>query len=321
MTHLERALDHQNQWWKYLVLILVAFVGGQILGSIPLFGVIAYNMAGSTGMPPIDAEKLTDLTQYGISAHLGLLLLILPFIASLLLMLLLLKRLHQRTLAATINGTKRIRWGRVFFAAAVWAVLLAVGLGIFYAINPGNFQFRFQAASFIPLALISLLFIPFQSGFEEVLFRGYLAQGTAALTRSRWLAILIPSVLFALMHVANPEVAEFGFWLTMPQYFLMGAALGVISTLDDGIELAIGAHAANNIFASTIVTYKASALKTPALFNQLLIDPVQETWTMLLICVIFIAILAYKYKWNFAVLNRKVERGEYWQLKGDAPLV
>jgi membrane protease YdiL (CAAX protease family) len=306
MTHLERALDNQNQWWKYLLIIVSAFIGGQIIGSIPLFAVIAYNATAGGNAPAIASGNLADLSRYGISPNLGLFLMILPFISSLIAMALLLKPLHKRSLRETINGTKSIRWGRVLFAAAVWGALLVIYLAIAYGMNPGNFQFSFNISSFIPLALISILFIPFQAGFEEILFRGYLAQGVAAWTRNRWFAIIIPGVLFALMHVANPEVKEFGFWLAMPQYLLLGLVLGLISTLDDGIETAIGAHTVNNIFASIFVTSKSSALQTPALFKQLQIDPVQENWIMMIICVIFVAVLGYKYKWRFSTLNKRV---------------
>jgi membrane protease YdiL (CAAX protease family) len=310
MTHLERALDKQNQWWKYLVLILAAFFGGQMIGSLPLLAVIGYKTAQGGSAPAFDSDNLADLSRYGISPNLGLFLMILPFITSLIAMALLLKPLHKRTLWETINGTNSIRWGKVLFGAAVWAGLLAIYLGIAYLINPGNFQFSFNISSFIPLALTSILLIPFQAGFEEVLFRGYLAQGFAAWTRSRWLAIIIPGLLFGLMHTANPEVEEFGFWMAMPQYVLLGLVLGLISTLDDGIETAIGAHTANNIFASTILTYKSSVLQTPALINQLEMDPGKETVATAIVCVLFVAVLAYKYKWKFSTLNKRVQRSD-----------
>jgi hypothetical protein len=83
--------------------------------------------------------------------------------------------------------------------------------------------------------------------------------------------------------------------------------LGLVSILDDGIETAIGAHAANNVFASIFVTYKSSALQTDAVFKQLNVDPLRETWATLAACVIFVAIMARKYQWRFATLNKKVQ--------------
>ena len=40
MKHLERALDNQNQWWKYLIVFLAGFLGANAIGSIPLIAVI-----------------------------------------------------------------------------------------------------------------------------------------------------------------------------------------------------------------------------------------------------------------------------------------
>lgn len=305
MQHLERALDGQNQFWKYLVMVIAVLIGAQLVGAIPLGVVIAYN--GLSKGARFDPNNITDFSAYGISSTLGLALLVIPFMLSLIAMALLLNPLHKRSLAETINGTRNVRWSRALFAAGVWFSLMVIYLLIAYCTDPGNFQFRFNLSSFIPLVMVSVLLIPFQSGFEEVLFRGYLAQGFAAWTRNRWVVIIVPSALFALMHMANPEVKEFGFWLAMPQYLLLGLVLGLVSTLDDGIETAIGAHAANNVFASIFVTYKSSVLQTGAVFNQLQVDPVKETWATLAICVAFVAILARKYKWSFSTLNGKVQ--------------
>ena len=104
--------------------------------------------------------------------------------------------------------------------------------------------------------------IPIQAASEEFFFRGYLAQGVASWTHSRWWTLVVPSVLFGLMHTANPEVTEYGFWVMMPQYILLGAMFGLAALLDDGIEVAMGAHAVNNLLGAVLTTYKGAALQT-----------------------------------------------------------
>ena len=54
----------------------------------------------------------------------------------------------------------------------------------------------------------------------------------------------------------------------MPQYIVFGLIFGIITILDDGIEAAMGAHAANNIFLCIMVTNESSALQTPALYDS-----------------------------------------------------
>jgi len=84
----------------------------------------------------------------------------------------------------------------------------------------------------------------------------------------------------------------------MPQYIVFGMIFGIITILDDGIEAAMGAHAANNIFLCIMVTNKASALQTPALYEQLNIFPWTELVGLLISGVAFILILKYLFKWG-----------------------
>jgi len=154
--------------------------------------------------------------------------------------------------------------------------------------------------------VIAVIFIPLQSTAEEFAFRGYLAQGVASWTKSRWWALIIPSVLFGLMHSANPEVFEYGFWIMMPQYIFMGFMLGIMSVLDDGIELAMGVHSVNNLMSSVLVTFKGSALPTYALFELKEMDPAEDILPTIVMGVILLAIFAVKYKWNFKIMNQKV---------------
>jgi membrane protease YdiL (CAAX protease family) len=218
---------------------------------------------------------------------------------------------NGRTYKETINGTKKIRWGRVWVGVWSWGAIMAITSFVDVLINPENFVFQFDAARFIPLVFIALLLIPLQTTLEELTFRGYFAQGLAGLTRSRWVAFLVPSIVFGLLHQGNPEVAEYGFWEVMPKYIIGGLVYGLISTLDDGIELAIGAHAIHNIFLCLFFTFPASALPTYALFEiQEVNMGVKSILTSLTFSTIFVAFLSWKYKWDFSILNKRVEKTE-----------
>ena len=84
--------------------------------------------------------------------------------------------------------------------------------------------------------VIACCFIPFQSALEEWIFRGYLTQGFAGLTKSRF-----PGFDFHylwIFHAFNPEVAKLGYGL-MAYYIGTGFFFGIMSLMDDGIELAI----------------------------------------------------------------------------------
>ena len=308
MKFLERAFDHQNQWWKYLLIIVVGFFGGQIIGAIPLFVVIAFKTVASGGgaiVPNLD--NMVDFTVYGISKNMALLLIMLPFVVSLIVTAFLIKVLHKRTFKETVNGTNKLRFGRIGVGFGVWGALMAFYFIGDYLINSDNFVLQFDVANFIPLFFISILLIPLQTTYEEFLCRGYLAQGIAARTRSRLLAIFLPGLFFGLLHSFNPEVKEFGFMLAMSQYVFFGLLFGLVAVLDDGIELPIGMHAATNILSSLLITHKSSALQTDAVFEQLNLNPIKDTLSLIVVGVIAVVYFSYKYKWDFKILTKKIE--------------
>ena len=132
-------------------------------------------------------------------------------------------------------------------------------------------------------------------------------QGFAAMIRKRWFPLIMTSIFFGLMHAFNPEVKEFGFFIMMPQYIVFGLIFGIITILDDGIEAAIGAHTANNIFLCIMVTNKSSALQTPALYEQYNIHPWAEFAALIVSGIIFILILKMIFKWDtLSLLFKKI---------------
>lgn len=309
MKHLERALDNQNQWWKYLLVFIAGLLAANIVGALPLLAVIMVKIMQSGGTLVPNAANMMDLSAYGISQNLGMILILVPFFIGLITLCLLFKPFHKRRYTEVMNGTQHIRWKRLIAGWFAWTILMGLALLFDYLRTPGNFEFRFDLVNVIPLFFIAVLFIPFQTAFEELTFRGYLAQGVGAWTHNRLLVILLPSLLFGLMHVLNPEIKAYGFCQIMPSYILFGLIFGLVTVLDDGIELAIGAHAANNIFGSVVVTSKASVLQTAALFEQKTVSPACETLELLVIGVVFVLILKFMYKWEFSILGKRINAG------------
>jgi hypothetical protein len=84
----------------------------------------------------------------------------------------------------------------------------------------------------------------------------------------------------------------------MPQYIIFGLIFGIITIMDDGIEAAMGAHTANNVFLSVMVTNKSSALQTAALYEQHSIYPWTEFTGLLVTGIIFIFLLALLFRWK-----------------------
>ena len=311
MKHLEASFTGKNQFWRYLVMIALIIVVLNTIGVLPLLvSLVVRSLSNPEVLNELAANK-TDLSVLGLGPNMGLFVMIFPFIAGLIAFILLVRPIHSRSFSNTINGTGKIRWNRFFISASVWLVLQAIFLLIYLKVDPGNFTINNKTASLITLILISLLIIPFQASFEEVLFRGYFMQGFTALVKNRWFPLIMTSILFGLLHAFNPEVKEYGFLIMMPQYVLFGLIFGLSTVLDDGIEAAMGAHTANNIFVCIMVTQESSALQTDALFEQHNIYPWADFLGLLVTGIVFLLILKVIFKWDdLSVIFGKVRAKE-----------
>lgn len=303
MKHIEIAFRTPNQWWKYPVVFFVGVFLAQFIGFFPALIIFFGRMIED---PNISFESLTNLTLLGYSKNFNLFMLMIPFAVTLILSILMIKAMHKRGVSQIINGTKKVRWNKVFFGFIVWLVLLGIGLGIDLEMNPDTYKFQFEPSKFIILVLISLLLIPIQTTSEEYLFRGYLFQGFGSLFKNAIPAIIFPALIFGLLHIANPEVSEYGFWVVMPQYVLFGVVFGLLTALDDGMEIAIGTHAANNIFLSIFFTEGSAVFQTDALFFAEKVDPEYSLISFIIFSAIFIGIMQMKYKFDWKVLTKKI---------------
>jgi membrane protease YdiL (CAAX protease family) len=193
---------------------------------------------------------------------------------------------NRRPWWSVITAGPSFRWGRLLFGAGVWFVLSALASLVEFLVWPSTFSIQFNPAVFVPFAFVALLVTPIQTSAEELFFRGYLIQAGSRISRNRIFLTLLSAVMFALPHMGNPEVAN-GFWLAMLGYFAIGAGLAWFSLLDGSLELALGVHAANNLFAGIMVTFPTSALSTPALFYTTHMDPLYNLVSLTAVLVIF----------------------------------
>jgi membrane protease YdiL (CAAX protease family) len=98
----------------------------------------------------------------------------------------------------------------------------------------------------LPVLTLALLLTPLQAASEEILFRGYLTQALGRIFRSRSKIAVAVGMIFALLHfnAYGP--------LTMPYMFAFSLILSLATLRDDRIELAIGAHTAQNCLAVVV---------------------------------------------------------------------
>jgi hypothetical protein len=106
------------------------------------------------------------------------------------------------------------------------------------------------------------------------------------LHRPAVLAVL-SSAVFTLPHLYNPEIAAYGLAVMAANYFVMGLFLASIALRDGRLELAIGAHAGNNLLLALFIHYDGSVFDTPSVFTAGALDPLYSLVTLILSALLF----------------------------------
>ena len=146
-------------------------------------------------------------------------------------------------------------------------------------------------------------------------------QGLGTATKNRWFPLLFTSVLFGVMHLANPEVAKLGY-ISMVFYIGTGLFYGIVTLMDEGTELALGLHAVINIVAATLVTTDWVALQTDALFVDTSEPSVgyEMFLPVLVLYPIMLLIFSKKYGWKnwgeklFGKIHKPIELEENYRI-------
>ena len=278
---------------KYVITIILVVIG-VFVGQIPLGLAL---MARSNDAGPISQDEIGSL-MFGLNTHLALFLMLLSFAVALLALYVGVKYIHQKRFTDVLTGRMYLDWGRVLFSFGFWFVLALIIEFVVYLNMPETYTWQFEWKSFLLLLPIALLMLPLQTTFEEALFRGYLMQGLGLLTSSRILALLLTSIGFGLLHFANPEVEKFGLELMMTYYIGFGLLMGICTLMDEGTEIALGLHAANNIYGVTIVSFSGAALESPTIFKVEELNAELMLIAAVVASVLFLIIVARKYQWN-----------------------
>ena len=101
------------------------------------------------------------------------------------------------------------------------------------------------------------------------------------------------------MHIANPEVTKMGNIILL-YYIGTGFFLGIITLMDEGLELALGFHLANNLITALMVTANWTAFQTHSVLKDVS-DPSIGFEILMPVFVVFpllLLLFSYKYGWS-----------------------
>lgn len=295
--YIEQAFKGLHESWKYVVGFIVVFViATQIIGAMPLMGAIAYKTLETGNM--IDLSDMSNVYSL-FDSNTTLLLILIPFVVGFVALFLWVKFLHKLDFKSLTTSRKKIDWKRVLFSFLLWGGVTIFMIVLDYQLSPENYQWNFEFNKFIVLVIIALLLVPIQTSFEEYLFRGYLMQGIGIAAKNKWVPLLVTSFIFGIMHIANPEVAKIGY-IIMVYYIGTGLFLGVLTLMDEGMELALGFHAANNLITALLVTANWTAFQTDSILKDMS-EPTAGVDVLIPVLVVFpilLFIFSKKYQWS-----------------------
>lgn len=292
--YIEQAIKGTNPFYKYILgIFIIALAFG--VGQVPLTVYVGYLITNEGYPVPANESEIIQM----MDSTLFVFLMMLSFVVVFVQFPLLIRALHKMKFVEMITSRKTIDYKRLLFSFSIWGGFLVVSTLLLYVIFPDDFEVQFDVQKFLLLSVVAVVMIPIQSATEEFIFRGYLMQGLGLLVKNRLFPLIMTSVLFGLMHGMNPEVDKMGSEI-MLFYIGTGLMLGVVTLMDEGMELALGFHIANNLITVLLVTTDWGALQTNSVFKDVS-EPdffISILFPLIVAYPILLIIFARKYQWS-----------------------
>jgi len=282
-TYLDLARQGKNDWWRFVLAVGLILFLWQIIGSLPSVLMVIWVLAD--GNPQTSVSPNGQFV--GVDPNLNFVLLMLASLFFMVGIFLAVRFIHRRPFRTLITPARSIAWGRFFQGFGVWFVLSTLMSLVEALLYPGRYGWTLNLQRYIPFIFLALVLLPIQTSAEELFFRGYILQGVGLRLRNVWILSAISGFLFMVPHFLNPE-ARLNYPLMGLYYFSIGAVMAYISLRDGRLELALGLHAANNLFSALFVNYTVTVMPTPSLFTVNVLDVVYSVLAALIGLVIFV---------------------------------
>ncbi len=275
ISFLDAANQGKNRWTFYLLaflcIIISAWVG--IFASIFFSRLIAktnfFSEAETTACHLTNSQIgvcfLLQLPNYIITT--------IPFLGLLIGIYIATRWIHQRNFFTLINSTGSIQGRRLRAGFWVWFFILSIQLLVELLWVPKHFEWSFHPWQWLVFLPIALLLTPLQTSTEELLFRGYFLQAAGQIIQQPVALAIATNLPFVTAHFSNSEMNRGSVWTGLT-YGVLSLFLTTVTLKDNRLELALGIHAANNLFILLIVNSADSSLRSPSLLTHVtFVDP------------------------------------------------
>lgn len=151
--------------------------------------------------------------------------------------------IHHRKITDYVNGHEPVRWrllvGGLVLVGVVMVAVVCASAATGESIAPPLWKISPNLAGRTLYATTAVGLLVLAAAAEELVFRGWLLKQSAAYVRDPVVLMILNGLLFAAIHL-DPNIDAFLVRAAM------GAGLTWMALRLGGIELGIGAHAANN---------------------------------------------------------------------------
>ncbi|MEL6605451.1 MAG: CPBP family intramembrane glutamic endopeptidase [Cyanobacteria bacterium J06614_10] len=290
-AYIRLAFQGRNHWWLYVLgtfSSLFCFIVGSAVTMGLLFAYISVDGNPNTQVLSPDAAVGGQLPIAGVSPTVIYVVANLAFLFFFAGIWSTLKLFHERPFRTLITPATRVSWRRIGQGFSVFFLLKVLEILVAYLLAPEDFSLNFRPGEFFIFLPIVAVLTPLQTTTEELFFRGYLLQGIGS-RLGKWMAVILPSLLFMLLHISNPEVTTQDSWVGVASlvmyYFMIGAFLAWLTIKEKSLELALGVHAANNMATFLLVTSSNSVIPSPAVF---MVGEMEATFSLVLFTAIWL---------------------------------
>jgi len=222
-------MQNKNIGWQRIILIIIPYF--IIVGIFELTGSL---LAGIDLTEP----NLNNLTS---EQHLTLGLF--GFLGTFLLLWIFMKFVDRENFIKlgfqTKNRLKEFNYGII-----ISALIMAIGYLLLLFLNEINFKRIVVNPKEIILSILVFIIV---AVVEEVLFRGYLLRNLM-LSFNKYIALIVSSIIFTLVHAANPNFDLFSFF----DLFLGGILLGTSYIFTKNLWFPIALHFSWNLFQTLL---------------------------------------------------------------------
>ncbi len=249
----------KNAWWRYLLSILM-IAAVTILVQLGLAHLTA--RLGVRAEPAVSGGETPTFAPVDLDTFIFVMLSIAVMLPATLVTV---RWLHRRPMRTLLTARPRFGWATCAGSAGVVLATVAIMAVVWKAVQPDAIRVVFDPAGFFLYLPFILILTPLQVLAEEVVFRGYILQGVARLT-GLWLGrLIVPAILFVVVHIPNEEF-RIGGWWAAADYAVIALYLGYLTLRGNGLEYATGVHLGLNASFFIIIGYGLTWLQTPSIF-------------------------------------------------------